>query len=327
MKSKLLLIVLLFEFLTALDTLALSQRLKPILCQKESIRTCNMSSYLIPIKNRYIMLDNNKVLVFFKLFNKSATHDVYLYGTQNGIAIFGLNNSFEVPNRVLSGDIGVIKRDPYGGIWVSHPWNIEGTTPALSYTLDGKKWQDISFPTQRPTASIEWLNICLLPNDITLKFKGEGIKDTHWITSYRDALSYNPKWKLISKQEYNSNHCLNADAIYNNWKVVSSKKNLSFSNGSKLLVIPNKIPLKSDLLNKYSIQVGHFQLKENLDKVSRELNEIIGYPLITKELSTNSYKLFLGTFNSPQEAREALERLKRRYKKNRYINEAFVVRL
>jgi cell division septation protein DedD len=93
------------------------------------------------------------------------------------------------------------------------------------------------------------------------------------------------------------------------------------------LIIPKKIPIKALTNNLYSIQVGHFNKKESMNIVSEQLSDVIGYPLISKEFSNGKYKLFLGTFKTPQEAKEALNRLKRRYRKNRYINEAFITQL
>jgi len=271
-----------------------------------------------------VMLDNNKFMVFFMPFNPDSSPN--RYGSLNGVVIFDSKGSSKVIKKRLSGDIDIIKRDPYGGVWISHPWTIEGTNPALSYTMNGLEWRDILLPDMKTFDSTRWLGICLLPNDITLRFRGEN-RESFWKTSYRDALSSSPHWKSISKKEFYNNHCLSADAIYNNWKSISNRNGLTFVYGKRRVTIPKKIPIKSQFFNKYSIQVGHFKLRESLNQVSRELNEIIGYPLISKEIAPDSYKLFLGTFDTPAEAREALERLKRKYRKNRYINEAFIVKL
>jgi len=326
MKFKLLLILLFFELLNAVNTDLLSQKLKQIICKKESVIKCNSNSYFVH-DNHYLKLDNNRLLVFFKLLNPNSSP--YTLGTQNAIVIFDTNHDWKLLNKTLDGSVSSIKRDPNGGIWVSHPWSIEGTTtPALSYTTDGVKWNKVTLPNKRAKVSIEWMRMCLLANEIALRFSGEG-KQSYWKTSYNSALKTNPNWKEISKNEYNSQHCLNADAKDNNWQKISSQGNLAFIHevNSNKLVIPNKIKIKSDISNLYSIQIGHFKLKENLEEVAQQLNEIIGYPIISKEFSDNKYKLFLGTFKTAQEAKDALNRLKRKYKKNRYINEAFVTQL
>jgi hypothetical protein len=324
MRFKFLFVLLLFfEFLNGFNSIILSQKLKPIICNNDSMVSCNANSYFVPI-DKYIMLDNDKLIIFFTPFNPNSSP--YKYGNINAIVVFDFKAYPIVVSKRLSGNINVIKRDTYGGIWVSHPWTIEGETPALSYTMNGLDWKDIILPNVK-SSSVGWLKICLLPNEIALRLRGNR-KENFWKTSYREALSNNPYWKSISKEEFDNIHCLNADVVHNNWKRLLHKNNsLTFSHGRNILTIPKKIPIINQFSNKYSIQIGHFKLRDNLEQVSRELNEIIGYSLISKEISPNSYKLFLGTFDTQREAKDALNRLKRKYRKNIYINEAFIVKL
>ncbi len=324
-KSNLIWLLLLSQMLNATDMITnLAKKLAPILCKEESIVECNTLSYIST--NGYLKLDNNKILLFFKIYNPNSP--LYHYGTQNAIVVFDKNGNEKIINTTISGSISSIKRDQNGGIWISHPWNIEGTSPALSFSSNGTKWQSIKLPIKRPNLSIEWMNMCLFDNGIALKFSNDEIFN-YWKTSYKDAIKPFPNWKQINKNEYNSKRCLNANAINNNWEKINANNKLKFKNSinSIQLIIPKKIPLKNITNSLYSIQVGHFNRKESMDIVSKQLNEVIAYPLISKTFSNNTYKLFLGTFKTPQEAKDALNRLKRRYKKNIYINEAFITKL
>jgi hypothetical protein len=320
-KLSLSLAIFLITILNATDISALSQKLKSTLCQYESIVSCTTNSYFEP--NSYIKLDNNKILVFFNIYDPNSS--LYHAGMYNATVIFDKNGNLKVQKYPITGSIEEPKRDPHGGIWLSHPWTIEGTSPSLSFSLDGN-WQNIIFPKKRERDSIEWINICLLVNDIALKFDN-GEKQSYWITSYHKAITKNPNWQEIPKEEFIKKRCLNAQAINNNWEEIESKDSLKFKRDNILIEIPKKIKQNSTLANLYSIQVGNFKLKKNLDIVSKQLNDIIGYPIISKEFQDKSYKLFLGTFHSQREAKNALERLKRKYQKNRYINEAFIVEL
>jgi len=318
------LILLVSGLLNATDiSQSLVEKVAPLLCKKESIVECNSNSYLVT--NKDFKLDNNRLLIFFHIYNPNAP--LYRHGIQNAIVLFDIDGNFQVIGT-LSGSIDFIKRSPKGGIWVSHPWNIEGTTPSISYTRKGEKWSKIVLPPNRFKLSIEWVDICLRWMDIALKISSDNIV-SYWKAPYFKAIRANPKWIEIDKYEYNSMRCLSADAFNNNWQKVDTQNTLIFSNNknSNKLIIPKKIPLKNITNSLYSIQVGHFNRKESMDIVSKQLNEVIAYPLISKTFSNNTYKLFLGTFKTPQEAKDALNRLKRRYKKNIYINEAFITKL
>jgi hypothetical protein len=317
----------LFGLLHATNIATLSKKLRPIICEHESIVKCDNQSYIIH-NNKYFKLDNNKILVFFRILNPNDSP--YSYGTVSALVIFDANGDGKIVDTIISGDISSIKRDPKSGIWLSHPWSIEGTMPSLSYTKDGQNWQNIIFPNKRPRFTIEWIEMCLLPNTIALEFAGEENRENYWETSYSSALQPNPNWKQITQQAYNQKRCLSADAVNNHWQKRDNKDNLDFYNNSnsKKLIIPNKIYTNNILSqNLYSIQIGHFNLKESLNIVSKEFDGIRDYSLISKELPNYTYKLFLGTFKTSQEAKKALNRLKRKYKKNRYINEAFMTSL
>jgi len=330
-KFKFLSIFLLLYPLFATNTAKLAQELQGVLCPMESDIICDKDSYLT--YSDYLLLDNDKFLIFFNLVSPNSSP--YSHGTNNISMVFDKNGHWK-EGEILEGSLNRITRDPQGGIWVSHPWVIEGTSPALAYSNDGKKWKSISFPTKKPSASIESMELCLLSKEITLAFDNFEGKYSYWKTTYADAKKAHPHWKSISKKEYNQHRCLQAKEINSHWYETIKMDQLEFYNShSKITtILPKHIPIKATKHSKksqngdtYSIQMGSFKIKKSMEVVAKELKGINDHPLIQKTLSKEKYKLFLGSFKTKKEAKKALEKLKRRYQKNHYIHEAFVTKL
>ncbi len=324
-KFKLLAIFLLFYPLFATDTTKLAEELQSTLCPQEADIECDNDTYLT--YSQHITLDNDKILIFFNLFSPNSMP--YRSGTYNRGVIFDKSGHWR-QGGIVKGSVERIRRSPNGDLWVSHPSVIEGTSPALSYSRDAKSWKRVSFPTKRPFASIESMEFCLLPNEITLAFDNFEGKFSYWKTSYSDAKKKHPHWKSISEKIYQQKRCLKASSINNHWYKIDQINQLNFyNNQSKITtIIPNKINIKTKTSkSNYAIQVGHFKIKKSLDIVAKELSSIAEHTLISKKLATGGYKLFLGSFKTQQEARKDLEKLRRRYTKNPYIKEAFVSKL
>ncbi|MCH9739572.1 MAG: SPOR domain-containing protein [Epsilonproteobacteria bacterium] len=329
-KLTILSLLLLLQPLYSIDTSKLYQELMPFVCKNENITPCDKNSILIHHKN-YFKLDNNRVLLFFN----THTPNVYAeqYGVVNGAVIFNINGDWQIVNHTFSGSIYEIKRDIHAGIWVSHPWTVAGTTPALSYSKNGVEWVDIKLPPRgndlNPSFTLDFL---LLENKIALKYD-DGTYETgklYWITTYKDAIKTNPKWKKISAKEYNSYRSITTTAINNAWSAWSSKEdetNLLLHNtinGNKI-EIPSKLKRGTASTKiSYSIQIGFFNVEKNLHMVSKELKGITEHTLVSKKVSYDKYKLFLGSFTTKKEAQDALVKLRSRYRKNRYINQAFI---
>lgn len=322
-------LLLLLPPLYAIDTSKLYQELMPLVCKNENITPCDKNSILIHHKT-YFKLDNNRILLFFN----THTPNVYAeqYGVVNGAVIFDINRDWQIVNHFFSGSVEKIKRDLHGALWVSHPWMVEGTSPALSYSKDGLKWVDIKLPPRgrdlHPSFSLDFL---LLEDKIALRYD-DGEYETgrlYWIASYQEAIKANPKWQKIGPKEYNSYRSITTTAINNSWSVWASKdpKNLLFYN----TVNGNKFEIPSEIGRNmpstkvsYTIQVGFFNVEKNLNQVSEELKGVTEYALIAKKLSYDQYKLFLGSFTTKEEATETLKKLRSRYQQNRYINQAFI---
>ncbi len=324
-------LLLLLQSLYAIDTFKLYQELMPLVCKNENITPCEKDTVLIRHKT-YFKLDNNRILLFFYTHTPNVHSEQY--GVENGAVIFDINSGWQIVNHIFSGSVEEIKRDLHGSIWLSHPWIIEGTTPTLSYSKDGVKWVDIKLPPRGNDLNPSFtLDFSLLKDKIALRYD-DGSSETrklYWITTYKDAISANPRWTKISAKEYNSYRSITTTEINNFWSERSMEgSDLAFEhiiNGNKLH-IPKEIK-KGLNSNKtlYSIQVGFFNLEKNLNMITKELKGIKEYALFSKEVSCCKYKLFLGSFSIKKEAEDALEELKNRYPKNRYINEAFIITL
>jgi hypothetical protein len=324
-KLKTLSLFLLFSPLFATNIEHLTKELSTILCSKEADIKCDKDTYLT--YSKYITLDNDKLLIFLNLVSPNSSP--YSHGNKNMALIFDQQGKWR-KKAIVEGSIDGLIRDPKGGLWLSHPWVIEGTSPALSFSRDGQIWQRVSFPKNRPRATIESMDFCLLSNEITLTFDNFEGKYSYWKTSYYNAQKKHPHWKNISKKEYNQQRCLEAGSINNHWYDRSKNNQLDFYNSHSNITttIPNHMAIQTNSPKPtYTIQVGHFKIKKSLDIVTKELKGIIGYSTISKQLPTGNHKLFLGSFRTQQEAKKALNRLRRRYQKNRYINEAFVTKL
>jgi len=330
------------------------QQIKSQLCHKLTDHECTKEEQL-QYKN-YFKLNNDRLLLFFNTYSKNA---LYPNGSLNVPVTVDINGRWQVINGYITDEIQTIEHDPHDGIWLHTMSTRKHGYSSLYYSRDAKQWQKIKLPSIR---TFQTMQLCFQNNDIILTFQRvENDNVKAWVTSYNDALSPKPTWRLMEKKELYQKVCQKTSAYNNAWILKSNKnstnilfkhkyKNISISFPKRSFFIKQNIfkttstPSFSESIIKaptvtkiapkapqgiYSIQLGTFNYKTSLPLVYQEFARLKN-GIMTKEVPVNGhiqYKVFLETFRDIHEAKIRLGELRSEYANSKIIKGAFVTRL
>jgi len=332
----------------------LPQQTKSQLCQKLSDQECTHDEQLQ--YKKYFKLNNDTLLLFFNTYNENA---LYPNGSLNVPVTVDINGKWQVINSYINDEIQAVVHDPHDGIWLHTVSTKKQGYSSLYYSKNGQTWKKLKLPSIR---TFQTLQLCFQDNDVILTFQRvENDNVKAWITSYEDALSAEPTWRLMEKKELYQKVCQKTSAYNNAW-VFKSKKNStnvlfqhkynksrisfpkkSFSTKQNIFdtaSIPNlshsiiKAPRVIKSATKaqnaiYSIQLGTFNYKTSLPLIYQEFSRLKS-GLITKEIPNANriqYKVFLETFKNFYEAKIRLEELRSEYINSKILKGAFVTKL
>jgi hypothetical protein len=345
-------ILLTFQYIEAVPlNIYMPQEIKHQLCQKLSDHECTQEEQLQ--YNTYFKLNNDKLLLFFNTYKKDA---LYPNGSLNVPVIVDIKGKWQVIDAFISDEIQAVVNDPHDGIWLHTVSTRKKGYSSLYYSRDGKRWEKLKLPSIR---TFQTLQLCFQNNEIILTFQRvENDNVKAWITTYEDALSDNPTWRLMEKKELYQKVCQKTSAYNNAWRLSSkknsqkiqfthkykkhiisfSKKSNSHANGRKNIFattmqtprgIEPKIINRGTNLHPYTIQLGTFNYKTSLPLIYQEfiaLKQLLVTKKIPKE-NRVQYKVFLGSFNSPQDARDRLQQLRDEYINSKVLKGAFITKL
>ena len=328
------------QYIDALPSkITIPQEIKHQLCQKLSDHECNSNEMLQ--YRTYFKLNNDKLLLFFNTYKKSS---IYPNGSLNIPVLVDITGKWTLFNAYISDQIQEINHDPHDGIWLHTVSTRKKGYSSLYYSQKGEQWKKLKLPSIR---TFQTLQLCFQENEVILTFQRvENDNVKAWITTYQDALSDDPVWRLMEKKELYQKVCQKTLAYNNAWFLNSKndskeilfkhkyKSNIiSFSRKSNNSIIekkePKKIDKKSYNNHPDTIQLGTFNYKTSLPLIYREFITLKSM-LITKKIPKDDkiqYKVFLGSFNSPQEARDRLKNLREEYIHSKVLKGAFITKL
>ena len=327
------------------------QKTKHQLCQKLSDHECTQEEQLQ--YNTYFKLNNDKLLLFFNTYKTDAIHP---NGSLNVPVIVDIKGKWQVINAFISDEIQAVVHDPRDGIWLHTVSTRKKGYSSLYYSRDGKIWEKLKLPSIR---TFQTLQLCFQKNEVILTFQRvENDNVKAWITTYEDALSENPTWRLMERKELYQKVCQKTSAYNNAWRLSSkkdsqeiefkhrykkhiisfSKKSSSHKDSSKNVFATTTIHTPRNIeknrnreynIHQYSIQLGTFNYKTSLPLIYQEFIAL-KQSLITKKIPKDNrmqYKVFLGSFNTPQEARNRLQQLRDEYINSKVLKGAFITKL
>jgi len=350
-------ILFIFQYIEALPlNIHLPQKTKHQLCQKLSDHDCNIEEQLQ--YNTFFKLNNDKLLLFFNTYKKDA---LYPNGSLNVPVTVNIKGKWQVIDAYISDEIQDVVNDPHDGIWLHTVSTRKKGYSSLYYSRDGEMWEKLKLPSIR---TFQTLQLCFQDNEVILTFQRvENDNVKAWITTYQDALSDNPTWRLMEKKELYQKVCQKTSAYNNAWRLNSKKdsQEIEFEHKYKKNIIrfskrSNSIDnhqnrdiftttvtqepilhIKKNIEREYNtprhpytIQLGTFNYKTSLPLIYQEFIALKNR-LVTKKIPKDNgqiqYKVFLGSFNSPQEARDRLEQLKGEYINSKVLRGAFITKL
>ena len=335
------LVLFVLQYLQALpSTITIPPKIQQELCHKLSDQSCNQSQQLH--YSHYFKLDNDALLLFFHLYREDSMNP---HGTLNAPVIVDMKNRWNSIDGYMKDEIQEILRDPNNGIWLHTVSKSRNGYSSLYYSKKGLTWQEIKLPSIR---TFQTLKLCFQNNELILTFQRvENDNVKAWITTYHDALSKEPTWRLMEKKELYQKNCQQTSAYNNAWQLKRQKgNNLFFTHKYKKRTIfipkksiPKKVHVRStpkkrikkvEYSNKpYTIQVGTFNYKTSLPLIYQELQTIKNI-LITKKVPNNNqiqYKVYIGSFPDLLEAQVKLQELRSEYINSTTLKNAFITKL
>ena len=355
MKFFLLFILLAFHYVQARSlNIHMPQQTKSQLCQKLSDHECTNDEQL-QYKN-YFKLHNDTLLLFFNTYNKNA---LYPNGSLNVPVTVDINGKWQVINSYISDEIQAVVHDPHDGIWLHTVSTKKRGYSSLYYSKNAQTWKKLKLPSIR---TFQTLQLCFQNDEVILTFQRvENDNVKAWVTSYDDALSPEPTWRLMERKELYQKVCQRTSAYNNAWMLKSNKnsKNVLFKHKYKkssisfpkksfstkqnifettsipsfsrpIIKTPTVIKSTSKAQNGiYSIQLGTFNYKSSLPLIYQEFSRLKN-GLVTKEIPNADriqYKVFLETFRDIHEAKIRLEELRSEYANSKILKGAFVTKL
>jgi len=319
--------LILFNFLYASE-IKIPENIKIELCKKlNDGAVCDIENQLN--YSDYFKQDDNTLLLFFNIYSKNS---MYPYGYEYIPLILDRDKKFQIVDSMVGyGEIQETKKDPFGGLWLRTLWMIEGVSPSLYNSKDGREWKKIDLPENREVNSaFEDLNICLQENDIVLTFHDlDNRVSKSWKSSYVDAIGEEPDWQIL-EQNPNFENCYRERVGVSGWRLQedTANRDIFFIHKEQNLTLKiNKTWTPSQ--KRYSIQLGVFSNRSSIDKI-KKMEGFSKFKINIRNLKRGDktqYKLFLDSFESRKEAQEILKSLKESYQENKILQGAFVTKL
>lgn len=345
--KKIILILFTLQYLQALpSTITIPPQIQQQLCQKLSDQNCNQAQQLH--YSHYFKLDNDALLLFFHLYRQDSLNP---HGTLNVPVIVDMQGKWQTLKGHIKDEIQKIQRDPHNGIWLHTVSKSRSGYSSLYYSKKGIKWQEVKLPSIR---TFQTLQLCFQQNEIILTFQRvENDNVKAWVTTYNNALSIEPTWRLMKKKELYQKNCKQTSAYNNAWLLKNPNANpLLFTHKYKNRAIsihkksiPKRIkvtPVHQNITKKvekkerqiainkpYTIQIGTFNYKTSLPLLYQEFQALKNI-LMTKKIITNDkvqYKVYLGSFPDLLEAQVKLQELRAEYVNSKTLKNAFITKL
>ena len=358
MKFFLLFVLFAFHYLEARSiNIYMPQQIKSQLCQKLTDHECIGDEQLQ--YTNYFKLNNDTLVLFFNTYNKNA---LYPNGSLNVPVTVDINGKWQVTNSYINDEIQAVVHDPHDGIWLHTVSSKKKGYSSLYYSTNAQIWKKLKLPSIR---TFQTLQLCFQDNEVILTFQRvENDNVKAWVTSYADALSSKPTWRLMEKKELYQKVCQKTSAYNNAWILKSNQNSTnilfkhkyknssisfpkkSFSKKQNIVVNTTPIPSFSTPIVKaprviiksrtsqiqqygiYSIQLGTFNYKSSLPLVYQEFSRLSN-GLVTKEVFNGNriqYKVFLETFKDIHEAKIRLGELRSEYTNSKILKGAFVTK-
>jgi hypothetical protein len=348
--KKIILILFTLQYLQALpSTITIPPQIQQQLCQKLSDQNCNQAQQLH--YSHYFKLDNDALLLFFHLYRQNSLNP---HGSLNVPVIVDMQGKWKTLKGYMKDEIQEIQRDPNNGIWLHTVSKSRSGYSSLYYSKKGVEWQKIKLPSIR---TFQTLQLCFQQNELILTFQRvENDNVKAWVTTYSNALSTEPSWRLMEKKELYQKNCKQTSAYNNAWslkkqngnrilfthkyknRAISIPKKSSTKNTTPKIVrkipvtAPSKIPKRTTTHtnNKlpYSIQIGTFNYETSLPLLYQEF-QLLKDLLITKKIIKNEqvqYKVYLGSFPDLLEAQVKLQELRSEYINSKTLKSAFITK-
>lgn len=344
--KKIILILFTLQYVQALPS-TIPPKIQQQLCQKLSDQNCNQRQQLH--YSHYFKLDNDALLLFFHLYKQ---HSINPHGTLNVPVIVDIKGRWKTIKGYMNDEIQEISRDPKHGIWLHTVSKSRSGYSSLYYSKKGVKWKEVKLPSIR---TFQTLQLCFQKNELILTFQRvENDNVKAWITTYSDALSEQPTWRLMEQKELYQKNCQKTSAYNNAWtlkkqngdrvlfthkyknRTISIPKKSTTTNSTPETIIKAPTPTRKKVArtrvhnnSPYTIQLGTFNYRTSLALIYQEFKAIKN-TLITKEVPKNNkiqYKVFLGSFPDLLEAQVKLQELRSEYANSKTIKNAFTTKL
>ena len=289
------------------------------LCKKLSKQGCNQQRKL-KFDNEFKL--NNHQTLFFAHMERSDS--LYAHGYSNIPIIVNKQHQWKIINHTIEAEIQNVLQDPYGGIWIHALWMIEGVSPLLYYSKNGQQWQKITLPKEENShGTFEDLEICFQKKAIQLRFNNLDYteKTKIWEGKYRLVIDTKNSWKKMDYKQISKEKCSNNFPLNN--KIISSEIKLQETPKA----VTNTIPLEKAIIH-FSLQLGTFKQKNSIDMLYAQMKNIPNTVIQRKFITEGEtiYKLYIGYFNTYNEAKNELFRLRNNYPNNEILKNAFITK-
>lgn len=157
-------------------------------------------------------------MLFFNTYSPNA---LYPNGSLNVPVVINIDGKSQVIDTYIKDKIVSILHDPHNGIWLHTMSTRRDGYSSLYYSKDAIHWKKIKLPSIR---TFQTMQICFQDNEIILTFQrieNDNIKA--WITTYQDAVSSEPTWRLMDKKELYQKVCQKISAYNNAWRIKRKK--------------------------------------------------------------------------------------------------------
>ncbi|CAA6803875.1 MAG: Unknown protein [uncultured Sulfurovum sp.] len=227
-----------------------------------------------------------------------------------------------IGDNSISEDIESIHQDPHGNIWVRTMWHIEGVSPAYYHSKNGLQWKQTILPANRNVdCCFEYVDKPIfLFDSITLTFRNtDNTIVKSWSSDYVSAMSNKPFWQpLTSPPKTNIENIPDT-----RWQVSKSNHKITFLNTftNKKIFLPLQYNATKNI---YQIQVAAYIQKSAALTGQKSLKNI---PYTSYIVSDKKYnKLRIGKFTTFKQAKAVLRNLKKKYPKNKAIQNGFILK-
>jgi len=295
MKSLIRNILLTLFLLQSIEALPLNIKMPPQiaqqLCQKLSNQPCNRELQLE--YDHYFKLDNDRLLLFFHTFKPNA---LYPKGSLNVPVIVNLKGQWSVVNSYIKDEIQEVVYDPHNGIWLHTMSTRKEGYSSLYYSGNGgKQWKKLKLPSIR---TFQTLQLCFQEKDVILTFQRvENDNVKAWITSYKDALSDEPSWRLMEKKDLYQKVCQKTTAYNNAWRAKKQQNHILFKHKYKNRTISfaKRIVLTTRGTRREPTVVNRIVTPPKVIPTPQVQSKPI--PRGTQQSTNQPYTIQLGTFN------------------------------